>query len=423
MQQFPLPLFNRLLGTLGMWAVVLGAKTAIRLHWVDQFHQSAFLDRVREALFLDYVVESIREAKRRKKFWKKVDGQSGTLHHTFLRPNSKELRRRAKFVITPKSLLENEDVASGNTVEWVPAHVWKRLLDHFYHVVLMDNQVLEELEGDADQYDESLLKALEDTKKILDARKNEKQDKSFIPEKAQQTSLTEEYHHLHHFGFYNGRRRINQRRVQAYTLDERASKLATKLFKSLKRPELPYLDLKEDILPLFQTPISSVSIAFNNTNDMQQDDQDALLLNYRRASSISVARRTPKEIEEEAAIKRQQDIARGVYNFFLTRSDDGKLSERELRFTVLRANRERMRLVSSLSGLRSSVQRINDFSNFLLGLILIMTSLTIFGVDAFGAMLSFSSALVSFAFFFGGSARSLFESVVFVFFIHVRCDK
>ena len=65
------------------------------------------------------------------------------------------------------------------------------------------------------------------------------------------------------------------------------------------------------------------------------------------------------------------------------------------------------------------MDRVSDFIAFILCFVLGLVTLSIFGVDAFSAILSFSSAIVSFAFFFGGSAKALFESVVFLFFIHV----
>lgn len=71
-------------------------------------------------------------------------------------------------------------------------------------------------------------------------------------------------------------------------------------------------------------------------------------------------------------------------------------------------------------GMRSSISKVDDILTFLLCIFLGLSTLSIFGVDAFGALLSFSSVMVSFAFLFGQSARNVFEAIIFLFFIHVR---
>lgn len=49
-------------------------------------------------------------------------------------------------------------------------------------------------------------------------------------------------------------------------------------------------------------------------------------------------------------LKRQEAVSKCVRHFFLARTDNGRISERELRFSISRAAREQARLVSSLAG-------------------------------------------------------------------------
>ncbi len=70
-------------------------------------------------------------------------------------------------------------------------------------------------------------------------------------------------------------------------------------------------------------------------------------------------------------------------------------------------------------GMVSATSKIDDFLFVVLSLILGLVTLTIFGFDAFGGLLSFSSVFVSFAFLFGRSAKTVFEGAIFVFLIHV----
>lgn len=267
MTQYPLNQVQPLILVGILWTVTLGLKHLIFTAWDDRFHNKAFLERIREVLFIDFIVETMREAKRRRKFWAKVEGTATTTTSThqnpLLKPQSKELRRRARYVYPLQSLLHQDDQvlpSSANPQEVIPAHSWKKLLDHFYRIMLLDEQVLEGLEEEAENYDEELLRAVEDSKRLLAKIKKERKDKTQNSEKALPLP-GQEYHHLHHFHFDRRKRRLNQRRDQVYTLDERSGKLATKLFKSLKQPDQLYLDLEEDIMPLFQG-ITSIDSLF-----------------------------------------------------------------------------------------------------------------------------------------------------------------
>lgn len=84
----------------------------------------------------------------------------------------------------------------------------------------------------------------------------------------------------------------------------------------------------------------------------------------------------------------------------------------------IKAFRDRSRLIASLSGMKSVIRKVEDFLAMLLFFLLVIGTLTIFGVNTYSFFLSLSSIMVSLAFLFGSSAKSAFEGVILIFFVH-----
>ena len=357
MLQYPLSYLNPLIGVLAMWSMVLAGRKVLVLWWTYHFHQNAFLERVRESLFLEYVIETMREAKRRKKFWLRVEEEkrggapTALTDDTLLRPQSDELRKRAKYVVVPNFLKEDDHNKLAVLQECVNAHQWKRLLDHFYQVTLLDEQILEELEAEVDGYDEDLLKAVEESKRIISKNKANKLDNSHKLDIGRQLDETK-YHHLHHYHFDRRHRRLDRRLsfVNAHG-DDRSSRLASKLFKTLKRSDCDFLELNRDIMPLFQNrPMKRNSTAFQEEH-LTPSGGDTNWLRPSIPANDTGSRRTSKANSTLTVDLKQDAIAKGVYNFFITRtSENGMICERDMKHMILRAHRERKRLISSLSG-------------------------------------------------------------------------
>jgi small-conductance mechanosensitive channel len=177
-------------------------------------------------------------------------------------------------------------------------------------------------------------------------------------------------------------------------LDERAEQLAGKIFNSLKDPECQRLDIERNLLPLFAG---------------QRDD------NGKR-------RLTPIETEESAAKDQHYaSIHQAILLFFNKPRERSRISRDELVYHIKRSFREQARLMASLAGMSAAIDQVGNAMRGFLCFILLLVTMSIFGVNVFNALVSLSSAIVSLAFLFGASAKNAFDSAIFLFFIHVSC--
>eukprot|EP00158_Paraphelidium_tribonemae_P005212 Partr_v1_DN27227_c2_g1_i1_m38839 putative Mechanosensitive ion channel len=353
---------SAVLGVLAAWTVILQCERVAVLHLIDRFNMNTFVDRVRELLFLDFMVEVLRERRRQFKLQIKPELKTVLQSGAALWNNHEELKRRFDNLIIPDIYLNSANAGDAETMSYF---TWKKLLDHFYRIVLRDEELLEVLASDD-----------------LDEEGKGAHEVDLGPP-------GQYYHHLHEFKFEQ-RNRKNGRARDFNTLDDKAARISTKLYNSLRKGDATTLDIDEDIVPIFEDSLG------------------------RRPSSKG---EHSSEKLTDAQIK-VRTIPRAVHNFFINKGESSKISERDLRLVIQRSFRERRRLIDGLSGMVSVTSKISDFTVILLCGILLISTLSIFGVNAFGALLSVSSVFVSFAFLFGRSAKNLFEGLIFIYFVH-----
>jgi hypothetical protein len=177
------------------------------------------LERVRVALFINFIIETLRDTKRTIKHHKKfADGSfHQQLSHESLHANANTgvIPRRYPPNI-PKSFLEN--VLENEVSEHIRAHQWKRLLDEFFDTLIQDDYFHEELEDE------------------------------IFP------GLKSKYHHLHNFHHHRRQRKQHKRQSEFHSLDERAIRLGGKLFHALK-PEQNEALTKADFISIFRSAL------------------------------------------------------------------------------------------------------------------------------------------------------------------------
>ncbi|KAI8927932.1 Mechanosensitive ion channel-domain-containing protein [Entophlyctis helioformis] len=111
-----------------------------------------------------------------------------------------------------------------------------------------------------------------------------------------------------------------------------------------------------------------------------------------------------------------EQTAKDAFEFF-DKDGNGTLSEKEMKQAVVRIYRERHNLFSSLRDLSQALGCLNQV---LYGVSIVITcflSLPIYGIPL-TAVLPFTTILVALSFVFGGSAKTGFECIVFLFVTH-----
>lgn len=370
---YPLMYITPFLIVLIMWMSVFGFKRYLVSSSMESFNQQTFLERVRESVFREFIIEVMREAKRKHK--RRISSMMGD--GTLPAPTaalSKELQMRMRYLVVPDSLLKSRpEYMTQVEKPGVSAHSWKRILDHFYAIVLQDDHIRGYLEDETHAFqDETLRQHLTLSREA--ALKVKKNPIVVHTIRSHATLLEDEYHHLHRFNHD----RLQKQHKKSWTYDnndDKAFKLASKLFKTLGKPDKNYLDVKSDILPIF-----SFCATFP---DMSKDNGPST---------------NPEQWTRE-----RNGVA--LIDFFNNLSASGRIHESDLKLFLQRCFRERRRVVASLSGMTSVVERVNDFFSVAISALLILSTLSIFGINAVGTLVSLSSVLVSFAFLFGSSAK------------------
>ncbi|KAI3645751.1 hypothetical protein MP228_008679 [Amoeboaphelidium protococcarum] len=415
----PFNYINPVFGVITLWLVSLSLKNVGTKRLVYKFNQSTFQDRVRESIFMDFIVETLREAKRRLKYLRKIQAQDevNRLYRTggsnasshgsstqYRMPISPEILFRVSNLVIPysfKDLLVDEpnqqELSKQLVAQDLTFHGWKRLLDMFYSVALTDDFVREEVEAEGLRNDDmellDLIRKLHDSNDKIDFHTSKKlAGLGGVHESTSMLHRATKYHHLHHFHYQRQQKRKAKRQWYFTANDEKASHLADKFFQQLRHDQdQDYLDVNKDLMPLF---------SWGNVQDTLAADNVDL-------SSM-----------EREIIQKQQSVQQIVRLFLLSKSDKGKFTQRDFRQLLIKIYRERGRLVASLSGMKSLIRKVDDFLTIVLCFLLVMGTLSIFGVNAYSVFVSISSVMVSFAFLFGSTAKQAFEGIILMFLVH-----
>jgi len=97
---------------------------------------------------------------------------------------------------------------------------------------------------------------------------------------------------------------------------------------------------------------------------------------------------------------------------------NGDISRHEMKYTVLAAYRERKALANSLRDLSQAVGKLDAIFLVIVFVIVLFAWLAIFNVEVWKMLVPLGSTLLALSFVFGPSAKSIFESIIFVFVTH-----
>jgi hypothetical protein len=96
---------------------------------------------------------------------------------------------------------------------------------------------------------------------------------------------------------------------------------------------------------------------------------------------------------------------------------NGSITISELRWTIVKIYREKRHLQESMIDLSHALGNLNQILYVISLLTAVLLSLPIYGISI-NAVLPFTSILVALSFIFGGSAKSTFDCIVFLFVTH-----
>ena len=111
----------------------------------------------------------------------------------------------------------------------------------------------------------------------------------------------------------------------------------------------------------------------------------------------------------------EEDL-KAAFNIFDT-DKNGSLSRDEMRSAVMTIYRERRALDRSLRGFSQSLGKLDTFFYVITGLATLIVVLPVWGIPL-TAILPFVSLLIALSFIFGGSVKSMFDSLIFIFVFH-----
>ncbi|KAL1920057.1 uncharacterized protein VTP21DRAFT_1203 [Calcarisporiella thermophila] len=97
---------------------------------------------------------------------------------------------------------------------------------------------------------------------------------------------------------------------------------------------------------------------------------------------------------------------------------NGDVSKSEMKDNVLFIYQEHRDLVASMRDLGNAVGKLDTIFMIIAFIFVLLIFIAIFDKDILSSLLPFSSAIVALSFVFGGSARDLFQSIIFLFVTH-----
>ncbi|CAK7329439.1 unnamed protein product [Dovyalis caffra] len=114
----------------------------------------------------------------------------------------------------------------------------------------------------------------------------------------------------------------------------------------------------------------------------------------------------------------QEDKALKTMGFFEEASETSRISKSSLKNWVVNAFRERRALALTLNDTKTAVNKLHQMINVAVGIVIIVISLVILGIAKSKFFVLLGSQILVVSFIFGNTAKTLFESIIFLFVIH-----
>lgn len=430
----PLGYVQPVFGVLLLWSMAMGLKQVLMQYWVERFRCSTYVERMRISLLSSFVIEALKEFKRKLKYRKKlqeelhaslpdialspVTSNGGSENDNVLsenvllgkRPDSKEsqpvvsifsdpsreIKERFRYLSLPTSLMDAAVTVNPKTTpdsmagdgNLISSYLWQCLTEHFTELLQKEEQQLKDIE---------IQKTASIGANATHRNSLESDDyiEHLIPLKRKKYGIyinkLDSSTNARH-GIFRLKKLRASHRVKTDTkdLDVRSAKLASKLFKLLRSSERKdSLDVDRDVMPVFAPVPHKFKISKHSSN-----------------------------IPDERLDQKEKEISDAIRIALKKASENGKLSEQSLKDFIYHSEHEKKRLLESLHGMNSAIQRVITFQDFMLFVVLILITVSIFNSSAFNSLSSISSVILSFTFLFGSTAKTVFENIIFIFFIH-----
>jgi hypothetical protein len=184
-------------------------------------------------------------------------------------------------------------------------------------------------------------------------------------------------------------------------------------------PEI--VEPKEEGIPQWDTISnqSKSSLSIGRFGDLKSlkllSDKNAIHLTRILFNSLSNQQGTIK-MESFTKLFNEKKEAKMAFELFDT-DLNGELSYSEVKQTILKIYREKRDLLKTLRDLSQALGQLNLILYGFVVCLTVICMLPIYGIPV-EAVLPFTSIIIAFSFIFGGSARSTFESIIFLFVNH-----
>ncbi|KAJ6739299.1 MECHANOSENSITIVE ION CHANNEL PROTEIN [Salix koriyanagi] len=114
----------------------------------------------------------------------------------------------------------------------------------------------------------------------------------------------------------------------------------------------------------------------------------------------------------------EEDQASKTMSFFEEASETSRIGKSSLKNWVVNAFRERRALALTLNDTKTAVNKLHQMINVIFGIVIVVISLVILGIAKINFFMLLGSQFLVVSFIFGNTAKTLFESIIFLFVIH-----
>ncbi|KAI9396736.1 hypothetical protein POPTR_004G178900v4 [Populus trichocarpa] len=114
----------------------------------------------------------------------------------------------------------------------------------------------------------------------------------------------------------------------------------------------------------------------------------------------------------------EEDQALKTMSFFEEASETSRIGKSSLKNWVVNAFRERRALALTLNDTKTAVNKLHQMINAIVGIVIVVISLVILGIAKSKFFVLLGSQVLVVSFVFGNTAKTLFESIIFLFVIH-----
>ncbi|KAF9617439.1 hypothetical protein IFM89_036400 [Coptis chinensis] len=171
--------------------------------------------------------------------------------------------------------------------------------------------------------------------------------------------------------------------------------------------------------------LSTISYTIDQIENEGAEQKDSEITNEWEAKAAAlkifknVAKPGTKYIDEEDLLRFLSKVqVNNVLPLFEGAAEIGKIKKSALKNWVVKVYRDRKSLAHSLNDTKTAVKQLNNIITAIVIVVIIIVWLLIMGIATVKVFLFISSQMLVVAFMFGNTAKTIFESIIFVFVMH-----